>query len=1207
MTMIDSQTTAPASLLQANLAALLLTSPRAARQIGAALPRTDVEFIETEQGISARLDGRLLASRRRPVEEAEALAASIDVSAAGGIVVLGFGLGHHLRAISRRVKDSAVLVVFEPDVGLLRAVFERVDCRDWLLATPTIIITEPEDAGAIGDATYKRMAMLAMGVTIVPHPPSEIRLGHGARTFSEQLTRVVGAMRTNVITTLVQMDVTLRNVLMNLDHYTIAGRVNELRGVAAGFPGIVVSAGPSLHRNMHLLRDPQVRERCVIVAVQTVLKPLLRAGIRPHFVTALDFHEISSRFYEGLTPEDVEGVTLIVEPKANPAIAEAFPGGVRMLSDPNLELLLGEELSRAHDTLVSGATVAHLAYGVARYLGCDPVILMGQDLAFTDGQYYAPGAAIHEIWGPELNAFNTLEMMEWERIARMKGNLHRATDHLGRPIYTDDQMSTYLASFEREFMRDVERHLTVIDATEGGVAKLHATPMTLDEALDRWVRHRSDRLPEIPEAPVMPARAERATLAPVRRLDQHVRTVLKDVKRVGRLSRRAGERLRRIEQTIENDEATNREIQRVYRIRDEVTALEPAYQLVHTLNQIGGFKRVRADRSLRLDEDQLTPHERQRRQVERDRTNVRWLAEAADVMADLLEASSTALRGGPKRTRDLMPEAVAEEMDGKQRPAPRSGGRVRNVPAVIAYDPQWTPLGYLRTDEGARLRATVTRLLRCERLHSIIVAGTDPDAIIRHLGDLASAVEVRRVEPGVTSRRRRALRASRALADTCWRGGPGYLTAFDEVLDASVVEQAITDLEASGALVVGPDWVHLDPALNDQLIERHLESPEVHRLTFSQAPPGLAGCVVSRPMLADFAASQENGNGAALVGAMLGYLPVRPMVDPVARPMCIQIDPAARHAPERVIPDHSVASIRLARAASMLGENDAATGCLIDALSRVDVDEEPVPPRHLVLELTARRLWRGSPIDRLQARAVEPRPDMDGDVARRLLDEFVALTPDGCVTFAGAGDPLLHAECAALVAHAADAGLVTHVRTDMAIDPPDLERVDVLSIDVLAGAAATFARLTASDEHAYRALLERIDGLMKSMPVRQGGLPPRWIIPRITRCDEVYEEIESFYDKWRLLLAAAVIDPMPASVPDQRMTPMPMPRPVMRRRARERLMVLSDGGVVLDERDLRSDQTAASLAAMPLAEAWCTLWQRRGRVLADGGDIWTGR
>ena len=78
-------------------------------------------------------------------------------------------------------------------------------------------------------------------------------------------------------------------------------------------------AGPSLRRNLHLLGAPGVRDRVVIIAVQTVLKQVLEAGIRPHFVTALDYHEISRRFYEGLTEADVAGVTLVVEPKANPA------------------------------------------------------------------------------------------------------------------------------------------------------------------------------------------------------------------------------------------------------------------------------------------------------------------------------------------------------------------------------------------------------------------------------------------------------------------------------------------------------------------------------------------------------------------------------------------------------------------------------------------------------------------------------------------------------------------------------------------------------------------------------------------------------------------------------------------------------------------------------------------------------------------------
>ena len=136
----------------------------------------------------------------------------------------------------------------------------------------------------------------------VDHPASLSRLAAaGAARFKKHVADAVNAVKTAVVTTLVQSDVTFRNMLMNLGHYVTRPGIADLRAVAAGRPAIVVAAGPSLRRNLDLLADSGVRERFVIIAVQTVLKPMLARGIRPHFVTALDYHEISRRFYEGLT------------------------------------------------------------------------------------------------------------------------------------------------------------------------------------------------------------------------------------------------------------------------------------------------------------------------------------------------------------------------------------------------------------------------------------------------------------------------------------------------------------------------------------------------------------------------------------------------------------------------------------------------------------------------------------------------------------------------------------------------------------------------------------------------------------------------------------------------------------------------------------------------------------------------------------------
>ena len=98
---------------------------------------------------------------------------------------------------------------------------------------------------------------------------------------------------------------TLENVARNLPCGTPPppGPI-RLKDAYKGYPALVVSAGPSLRKNKHLIQLDPVG-RCVIIAVQTTLKPLLEIGVEPDFVTALDYHDICTRFFEKL-PADAD-------------------------------------------------------------------------------------------------------------------------------------------------------------------------------------------------------------------------------------------------------------------------------------------------------------------------------------------------------------------------------------------------------------------------------------------------------------------------------------------------------------------------------------------------------------------------------------------------------------------------------------------------------------------------------------------------------------------------------------------------------------------------------------------------------------------------------------------------------------------------------------------------------------------------------------
>ena len=105
---------------------------------------------------------------------------------------------------------------------------------------------------------------------------------------------------------------------------------------------MVVSAGPSLGKNLELLKE--IRDRVVVIAVQTTLKPLLNCGITPDFVTSLDYHEVGTRFYEGLD-EELRDVHLVAEPKANWRVVDYYRdrGPMSLLGNEVAKLVLGEE------------------------------------------------------------------------------------------------------------------------------------------------------------------------------------------------------------------------------------------------------------------------------------------------------------------------------------------------------------------------------------------------------------------------------------------------------------------------------------------------------------------------------------------------------------------------------------------------------------------------------------------------------------------------------------------------------------------------------------------------------------------------------------------------------------------------------------------------------------------------------------------------
>ncbi|MCC6286139.1 MAG: DUF115 domain-containing protein [Phycisphaerales bacterium] len=1166
--------------LERNLDAIRLRQPALSDLLGRTQAREDVRLVPAGDGTwsgTLGAEGRALASLRRPRDEAARWAAGVEVTGAGAFVVPGFGIGAHVEALRRRLGPHGVIIAFEPDLGLLRAVLEQVDCAPWL--SSVTIAHDPADTAGLAGALKGLEPLVALGVALLEHPPSAARVGGLWGQFGATVAQLVRATRTNVATSLVHSDTTLRNLLMNIDAYATGPGIEDLRGAAAGRPAVVVSAGPSLARNVDLLASPGVRDRVVIIAVQTVLKTLLARGIRPHFVTALDHHEMSRRFYEGLRPADVAGVELIAEAKVNAAVTQAFPGVIRFPADERLDQVLGPEFARPRGRVEPGATVAHLAYHFARHLGCDPVILIGQDLGFTLGQYYAAGAAIHDVWGCELGPFRTLETLEWERIARSKGLLSRTTDQRGRAAYTDEQMNAYLVQFERHFADDAARGLRVIDATEGGVRKQHTQAMTLAEALEACA--------DAPGLDLPRGEAARPDAGRLRTLSKRLGEVESQARRVGELCARTLEGLER----VRAGDPLGKHQRVIEAARAEVFTLEPAFGLVQFLSQNAALNRYRADRAIALSEGR-DARETQALRVERDIANVRWLGEAAERLASLLVAATGAVAGGSRLTRDAE-EAAPREASLSIEPA-------RHGAALLWVDPDRGSLGGARSLDAPAgagcnvLRLTLERLAQARTVGRVILLCDDPERVRAMAGPAPAGLGldfVQRERPGAPMPARRVASARR-WGGVNWRGGPGGLLAHDEVFDAREAASVVRMFNLPGVLVLGADWCLVDPTLTDEIVMRHRSAPDQHRLVFCQAPPGLAPVYVDAGLIQDLAHAAAQPGSQASLGALVGYQPAAPRPDPIAKGACVTIDAALRDRAARFIAGDAASLGAIQQALRPLGARaiEAPASELAPLVHERLAALDDRGPAHLELELCTGRLtsgllaaWRRGPYE------VPERLPASLEGLGSLLRDAARARPDALLTLAGAGDPLGHPHWLDAVRAAREAGIAgVHLRTDLLCDEATCSALlgaplDVISIDLGAHRPETYARLRGVNGLE----LARTNVLRLVQALRAGEDSP-WIVPRLVKCDDVIGEFEDFYDFWLSRTGACVLDPLPRAVDGLDVRPLPLPERARARAEAAGLRVLSDGSAVLG-----AGRLAGNVFAEGLAPAWKRIRRER--------------
>ena len=424
-----------------------------------------IEFVPARDGslyMQYNKEGRIirLNSSYNPEREAIQWAEQYNYNGYRNVVIM-FGIGsmHFIKALLGRLKANHTLVIYEPDKNVFYKILNEIDMTDLIEDNRTELVVGEEELNTLFSivATLVPWANIE-GLSIVRHPEYENVFVEEHSRFVDTLNRVVSAIKVEGNTEAYFGKDMAYNIVNNIKHIPYSHYLSEFIGkFDENTIGIVVAAGPSLDRNVHILHD--IKEKAIIMATDTSLKRLHDEGIVPDFVVSVDPKK-PIRLFENVS---FEKIPFMCRLDCNCKVLSLHTGHKIWVNPLEFFAQLYAKIDMEVDVENSGGSVATMAFSLCNMLGLNNIVLIGQDLAYDGESTHAGGIEDHII-------------NEDKTITYVKGNN-------GDMVKTRGDWKIYLEWYER-VIKLLPEETRVINATEGGAYIEGTEIMTLREVAD---------------------------------------------------------------------------------------------------------------------------------------------------------------------------------------------------------------------------------------------------------------------------------------------------------------------------------------------------------------------------------------------------------------------------------------------------------------------------------------------------------------------------------------------------------------------------------------------------------------------------------------------------------------------------------------------------------------------------------------------------
>lgn len=386
----------------------------------------------------------------------------------GIAIVIGMANLAYIRAM-RKEYPNVRLLVYEPDKYLWGEVLLNIDFSD-VLADPMVNIV----VGQIGKLYLKELMSHLVDYANYKYVQTMISPNYD-KIYPAECEAVRELVYHAIEETLVDKNTMCKynecfthnrcsNFYDSLWQYN-AGDIKELFADIDfdKVPAILVAAGPSLDKNIEQLK--RVRGKAFIVAVDAAIRVLVKHDIMPDMTVTIDPRKANHYLYQD---ERIRKIPVLISFNAVMSTVMTHQGKrfYFYVDYPVVNQIWGK-YGKHYIRIETAGSVANDAFSFIYHMGFKNIILIGQDLAYTDDK-------IHSQDSYETNVRNN--------DANKRKELYVIKDIYGNDVKTDYAMDIYRRWFENQLI--LHKELEVIDATEGG-AKIEGTKiMSLQEAID---------------------------------------------------------------------------------------------------------------------------------------------------------------------------------------------------------------------------------------------------------------------------------------------------------------------------------------------------------------------------------------------------------------------------------------------------------------------------------------------------------------------------------------------------------------------------------------------------------------------------------------------------------------------------------------------------------------------------------------------------